>query len=196
MDGRAQAPAMTTRNDVARGVLKRRCGIGKTPLPRARLCKADRACHTAARRSPPCKPPIAPPPAHPARLILTLSLAATVGLGIGRFAYALVLPDMRDSLGWSYSAAGFMNTINAAGYLAGALMASRLIRRFGWSAAVRGGTLACVASLAICALIGRISSCSASRGCLRASVPRPASSAAARSRRPSRSRARSAPISC
>jgi hypothetical protein len=29
-----------------------------------------------------------------------------------------VLPDMRDSLNWSYSAAGFMNTINAVGYLA------------------------------------------------------------------------------
>jgi len=77
-----------------------------------------------------------------------------VGLGIGRFAYALVLPDMRDSLGWSYSAAGFMNTINAAGYLAGALAASRLIKRFGWAAAVRGGTLASLASLAICALSG------------------------------------------
>ena len=68
---------------------------------------------------------------HPARLILILSLAPTVGLGIGRFAYALVLPDMRDTLVWSYSAAGFMNTINAAGYLVGALLASRMIRRFG-----------------------------------------------------------------
>jgi MFS family permease len=93
-------------------------------------------------------------PAHPARLILTLSLAATVGLGIGRFAYSLVLPDMREDLHWSYSAAGFMNTINAAGYLAGALVASRLIRRFGWSATVRGGTLACLVSLAMCATTG------------------------------------------
>ncbi len=92
--------------------------------------------------------------AHPARLILILSLAPTIGLGIGRFAYALVLPDMRDSLGWSYSAAGFMNTINAVGYLAGALMASRLIRRFGWPTAIIGGTIACVASLALCALTG------------------------------------------
>ena len=83
--------------------------------------------------------PYPPSTAHPARLILTLSLAPTIGLGIGRFAYALVLPDMRDTLGWSYSEAGFMNTINAAGYLAGALMASRLARRFGLSAAVRGG---------------------------------------------------------
>src|SRR3954465_4130315 len=89
---------------------------------------------------------------HPARLILILSLAPTVGLGIGRFAYSLVLPDMRDSLAWSYSAAGFMNTINAAGYLLGALMASRLIKRYGLSAAVRWGTMACVVSLALCAV--------------------------------------------
>ena len=89
-----------------------------------------------------------------ARLILILSLAPTIGLGIGRFAYALVLPDMRDSLHWSYSAAGFMNTINAVGYLVGALVASRLIRRFGLAANVRWGTLACVLSLALCALSG------------------------------------------
>jgi predicted MFS family arabinose efflux permease len=94
------------------------------------------------------------PLTHPARLILILSLAPTVGLGIGRFAYALVLPDMRDTLGWSYSAAGFMNTINAAGYLAGALLASHLIKRFGLAASVRWGTLACVLSLALCAVTG------------------------------------------
>ncbi|HEX5233191.1 MAG TPA: YbfB/YjiJ family MFS transporter [Bradyrhizobium sp.] len=99
-------------------------------------------------------PDLSSPPAHPARLILILSLAPTVGLGIGRFAYSLVLPDMRDSLQWSYSAAGFMNTINAAGYLAGALVAARLVRRFGLTAAVRWGTIACVASLALCALSG------------------------------------------
>jgi predicted MFS family arabinose efflux permease len=94
------------------------------------------------------------PPAHPARLILILSLAPTIGLGIGRFAYALVLPDMRDALGWSYSAAGFMNTVNAAGYLAGALVASRLIRRFGLAATVRWSTLACLLSLALSAISG------------------------------------------
>jgi predicted MFS family arabinose efflux permease len=91
---------------------------------------------------------------HPARLILILSLAPTIGLGIGRFAYALVLPDMRDSLSWSYSAAGFMNTINAVGYLVGALTASPLIKRFGLAPSVVWGTVACVASLALCALTG------------------------------------------
>jgi predicted MFS family arabinose efflux permease len=99
-------------------------------------------------------PDRASPPAHPARLILILSLAPIIGLGIGRFAYALVLPDMRDSLGWSYSAAGFMNTINAAGYLAGALVAAKLIKRIGLSATVRWGTFACVVALALCALSG------------------------------------------
>jgi predicted MFS family arabinose efflux permease len=121
----------------------------------ARLCNGGFACHNERSRRihlhAPDRPPLYP---HPARLILIASLAPTVGLGIGRFAYALVLPDMRDSLAWSYSAAGFLNTINAAGYLAGALLASRMIRRFGLAASVRWGTLACVLSLALCALTG------------------------------------------
>jgi predicted MFS family arabinose efflux permease len=100
------------------------------------------------------KAPDQPTYAHPAWLILILSLAPTIGLGIGRFAYALVLPDMRDALGWSYSAAGFMNTINAVGYLAGALLASRMIRRFGLPQTVRWGTLAAITSLALCAVSG------------------------------------------
>jgi predicted MFS family arabinose efflux permease len=83
-----------------------------------------------------------------------LSLVATIGIGIARFGYALVLPDMRDSLGWSYSAAGLMGTMNAAGYLTGALAASRLLRRFGWTPLVHGGTLACLVSLALCTLSG------------------------------------------
>ena len=99
-------------------------------------------------------PDHSPTYAHPAWLILIVSLAPTIGLGIGRFAYSLVLPDMRDALGWSYSAAGFMNTINAIGYLAGALLASRMIRRFGLPRTVRWGTLAAVISLALCAVSG------------------------------------------
>src|ERR1700730_18672333 len=140
---------------VARGVLKRRCADGKTPL-RSAPCAiaAVPATLRAAGVTPLHAPDRASHIAHPARLILILSLAPTVGLGIGRFAYALVLPDMPESVGWAYSAAGFMNTINAAGYLAGALLASQLIRRFGLAVTVRRGTLASVASLALCALSG------------------------------------------
>lgn len=93
-------------------------------------------------------------PAHVARLLLVLALAPTIGLGIGRFVYSLVLPDMRDSLGWSYAAAGFMNTINAAGYLGGALIASKLCKRFGLFRVLRDGTLACVAALILSGLSG------------------------------------------
>src|SRR5439155_26568104 len=63
---------------------------------------------------------------------------------------------MRDALGWSYSAAGFMNTINAVGYLAGALLASRMIQRFGPPQTVRWGTLAAVTSLALCTVSGNL----------------------------------------
>ena len=87
------------------------------------------------------------PYSHPVWQIAILAIAPTIGLGIGRFAYALVLPDMRDSLGWSYSMAGFMNTINAAGYLAGALGASAIIKRFGMFNIIRISAAACVLSL-------------------------------------------------
>jgi predicted MFS family arabinose efflux permease len=103
------------------------------------------------------------PPPHPARLILILSLAPAIGLGVGRFAYSLVLPDMRDSLHWSYSAAGFMNTVNAAGYLVGALVAAALGKRYGLFAMARAGTLACVVSLLLCGLSADFALLSASR---------------------------------
>lgn len=62
---------------------------------------------------------------------IALSLAAAVSLGLSRFSYALLLPPMRADLGWSYTTAGAMNTVNAAGYLVGALLAPRWLRRHG-----------------------------------------------------------------
>ncbi|MET3496670.1 YbfB/YjiJ family MFS transporter [Variovorax boronicumulans] len=71
-------------------------------------------------------------PAQPTlRLAFALSMGAAVSLGITRFAYALLLPPMRDDLGWSYALAGGMNTANAVGYLVGALVTPALMRRFG-----------------------------------------------------------------
>jgi len=62
-------------------------------------------------------------------LALALSLGAAVSLGITRFAYGLLLPPMREDLGWSYTLAGAMNTFNAVGYLIGALFTPWLMRR-------------------------------------------------------------------
>ena len=64
-------------------------------------------------------------------IVLGLSLGPAVSNGFARFAYGLVLPAMRDDLGWSYTAAGWINTANAIGYLLGALMALALISRLG-----------------------------------------------------------------
>ena len=73
--------------------------------------------------------PAPPDPTPYLRLALALSLGAAVSLGITRFAYGLLLPPMRDDLGWSYTLAGAMNTANAVGYLLGALAMSWLLRR-------------------------------------------------------------------
>lgn len=62
-------------------------------------------------------------------LALVLSLGAAISLGITRFAYGLLLPPMRDDLGWTYTLAGAMNTLNAVGYLLGALSTPVLLKR-------------------------------------------------------------------
>jgi predicted MFS family arabinose efflux permease len=64
-------------------------------------------------------------------IVAGLAMGPVVALGLARFAYALLLPAMRADLGWSYANAGAMNTANAVGYLAGALLAAPLTRRFG-----------------------------------------------------------------
>ena len=71
-----------------------------------------------------------------------LALAACVSLGLARFSYALLLPPMRDDLGWSYFVAGSMNTVNAAGYLLGALLTPRWLRRFGARPTLLAGSAA------------------------------------------------------
>ena len=68
---------------------------------------------------------------HSLTLAIVLSLGAAISLGVTRFSYGLLLPPMRADLGWSYTLAGAMNTINALGYLLGALSMPRLLKRFG-----------------------------------------------------------------
>lgn len=88
----------------------------------------------------------------PPRLLtaaLGLALAAAVSLGLARFAYALMLPPMRADLGWNYVTAGAMNTLNAAGYLAGALLAPRLFARHGARRLMLAGSLAAAVLLAL-----------------------------------------------
>ena len=71
----------------------------------------------------------------------SLSLGAAIALGLARFSYALLLPAMKADLGWTFAQAGALNTANAAGYLAGALVMPLLSRRFHASQLFMGGAL-------------------------------------------------------
>ncbi|MBW0449585.1 YbfB/YjiJ family MFS transporter [bacterium M00.F.Ca.ET.228.01.1.1] len=79
-------------------------------------------------------------------LAAALSLGSAIALGFARFAYALLLPSMKQDLGWTFAEAGAMNTANALGYLLGALAFPHLARRW------RADTL-CVAGCAATALL-------------------------------------------
>lgn len=91
--------------------------------------------------------PNATEPRTSLRLAAGLALGVVVSLGLARFAYSLVLPSMRDDLGWSNAQAGTMNTVNAAGYLVGAIASALAYKRYG----VRAGFIAgmALATLAV-----------------------------------------------
>jgi predicted MFS family arabinose efflux permease len=68
---------------------------------------------------------------------LLVSLGAAVGQGFARFGYALLLPQMQQSLGWTYAQAGVVNSANALGYLCGALAVGPCVARWGAPRVVR-----------------------------------------------------------
>ncbi len=93
-----------------------------------------------------------PPALSTARLLLlavALSLGAAISLGVTRFAYGLLLPAMREDLGWSYALAGGMNTANALGYFLGALVTPRLMQRLGASGVLWVGAVLCSVFMAL-----------------------------------------------
>lgn len=84
----------------------------------------------------------------PLAVATALALGAAVSLGLARFSYALLLPPMREDLGWSYLTAGAMNTANAAGYLLGALLMPRSLARWGARPLLIAGSAAAAVLLA------------------------------------------------
>ncbi|WP_068402483.1 YbfB/YjiJ family MFS transporter, partial [Kribbia dieselivorans] len=79
--------------------------------------------------------------------MLGLAAGPLIALGLARFAYALLLPPMREELHWTYSQAGALNTANAGGYLVGAVVAASLAGRIQTRRAFLLGCL--VATLAL-----------------------------------------------
>jgi len=68
-------------------------------------------------------------PIRPWLVLAGLALGVTVTNGFARFAYGLLLPAMKSEMGWNYAQAGWLNTANALGYIAGAVLTMLLIRR-------------------------------------------------------------------
>ena len=80
-------------------------------------------------------------------IAVLLSFGPTVSNSFARFAYALVLPAMRADLHLNYSEAGWLNTANAFGYLAGAMLTWTLVRATGNRALFAAGMVATSATL-------------------------------------------------
>lgn len=81
-----------------------------------------------------------------------LALGTASALGLARFAYGLLVPAMRDDLGWTLTEAGAMSTANGLGYLLGALVTAAVVRGWGVTAAFRGGLVGTAVALAATAL--------------------------------------------
>lgn len=72
---------------------------------------------------------------------LLLALGPAAGLGLGRFAYALVLPLMQAVWGLSYAEAGFLGSANTLGYFLGALSSPLVLGRVGYRLGFYGALL-------------------------------------------------------
>ncbi|HAM75254.1 MAG TPA: MFS transporter, partial [Alcanivorax sp.] len=81
------------------------------------------------------------PSLSPGRLVLMAGSATLVGIGLGRFAYAALLPGV-IAAGWLNEAdAGYVGAANLLGYLVGAVLASRVSRWFGPTRVIKASVL-------------------------------------------------------
>jgi len=88
-----------------------------------------------------------PRPAEDRVRAWALCCAAAISVGFARFDYALILPAMKTDLALNYAQAGWLNTVNGLGYLAGALLAIFSVSRLGNRRLFAWGTLLTAAAV-------------------------------------------------
>jgi predicted MFS family arabinose efflux permease len=89
-------------------------------------------------------------PLRSLRTAIVFALAIAVVNGFGRFAYALLLPVMRDDLAWDYALSGWLNTANSLGYGVGAVAGLLLLSRYKPAILFNVGLLTTVLTLLAC----------------------------------------------
>jgi predicted MFS family arabinose efflux permease len=94
----------------------------------------------------------ASPAAPSLRTALVFATAIAVVNGFGRFAYALLLPVMREDLAWDYALSGWLNTANSVGYGLGALAGMLLLSRFKPATLFVAGLAITVVTLLLCGI--------------------------------------------
>jgi predicted MFS family arabinose efflux permease len=82
-----------------------------------------------------------------------LAFGPAAAQGFSRFGYALLVPGIRADLGWSFAQAGGVASANAAGYLIGALILTRIAQRIGLRSAFAIGLVSTVVTLLTSAFV-------------------------------------------
>jgi predicted MFS family arabinose efflux permease len=95
-------------------------------------------------------PHLTPAQTQSLRPAIVFALAIAVVNGFGRFAYALLLPVMREDLAWDYALSGWLNTANSLGYGAGAVAGLLLLSRYTPARLFNIGLAATVLTLLAC----------------------------------------------
>lgn len=88
----------------------------------------------------------------PLWLGVLLGFGPGAALGVGRFAYALVLPEMQRALSLTYAQAGLLGSANTLGYLVGALISRQLLYRVGYRRGFYAALVLQIPTLLLCAL--------------------------------------------
>lgn len=89
--------------------------------------------------------------ASPGRMVLSAMCASLLGIGLARFAYTPLLPELVAAHWFTASQATYLGAANLAGYLAGALLARPLAMRLTGTGALRAMLALAAASFFACA---------------------------------------------
>ncbi|MEU6655785.1 YbfB/YjiJ family MFS transporter [Streptomyces sp. NPDC046900] len=122
----------------------------------SKMAQADGPGHAPARRaraeSGHTHMNVTPPGPAPWRAIAAGASASFVGIGLARFAYTPLLPELINAHWFSPSAVAYLGAANLAGYLLGALAARRVARRLGDRRALRWMMVLATVGLLACSV--------------------------------------------